>query len=192
MTDMSGADPERRIAILSGLQGSGKTTLCRRLVEEARVLGLDCAGILGPAQVEAGAKVGIDIEDVRTGERRALAAADDLPARLRLGPWRFDDEAVAWGRARLDDASPCDVLFVDEIGPLELNRGEGFTNALEVLRSGDYRLAVAVVRPALVDEVRTRLGARAGRIAVTVCQVPGDAGARGLARSIAALASREG
>jgi nucleoside-triphosphatase THEP1 len=41
-------------------------------------------------------------------------------------------------------------LIVDEIGPLELLRGEGWIEAMSVLRANDYRLAVVVVRPALV------------------------------------------
>jgi len=40
-------------------------------------------------------------------------------------------------------------------------RGQGWVNALDVLRSGRFRLAVAVVRPALLDTFRGAIpGAR--------------------------------
>ena len=151
--------PDRQIAILTGAVGTGKTTTCGRLLDRGRKLGLDCAGLLCPSRVDGGVKVGIDVVDARTGERRRLAEVDELPGRLRAGPYRFDDAAFAWGAARLGMACPCDVLIVDEIGPLEMGRGEGWVNALDVLRVGRYRLAVAVVRPSLEDAVWTALGA---------------------------------
>jgi len=109
---------------------------------------------------------GIDVVDVRTGERRSLAEQDGLPGGLRVGPHRFDETAIAWGRDRLDAACPCDILVVDEIGPLELERGAGWVNALRVLRVGDYRVAVIVVRPRLVEAVRAALGALPGTTVV--------------------------
>jgi nucleoside-triphosphatase THEP1 len=180
--------PDRQIAILTGASGTGKTTTCGRLLDHARDLGLDCAGILSPARVDGGAKVGIDVVDVRTEERRRLAEVDELPARLRLGPYRFDDEAVAWGAARLGVACPCDILFVDEIGPLEMDRGEGWVNALDILRVGHYSLAVAVVRGSLVDPVRAAVGTSETGL-VQRCVVPGREGLRELLSLVELAAS---
>jgi hypothetical protein len=47
---------------------------------------------------------------------------------------------------------------IDELGPLELTRNVGWTVAWDVLRSGGYRTAVVVVRPALMDATRKRIG----------------------------------
>lgn len=143
------------VFILTGPSGSGKTTACRELMALARQRGLDCAGIVCPARFENGRKTGIDLLNVRTGERRPLAKVDDRPADLRIGPFRFDTPAMRWGIAVLDAACPCDVLIVDEIGPLELARGQGWVNALDVLRAGRFGAAVAVVRPGLVDALRS-------------------------------------
>lgn len=144
----------RRLAILSGPIGCGKTMTCRRVVEQARQRGLDCAGLVSPARFDGARKVGIDLLDVRSGERRPLAEADRQPGELRTTAYRFDVSTVAWGSALLDAACPCDVLIVDELGPLELERGQGWRNALDVLRSGQFRLAVVVVRPALIEAFR--------------------------------------
>ena len=171
--------PDRQIAILTGAPGTGKTTTCGRLLGHARDLGLDCAGILSPARFEGGAKVGIDVVDVRSDERRRLADVDELPGRLRVGPYRFDDDSVAWGVARLGAACPCDIVFVDEIGPLEMDRGEGLVNAVDVLRDGRYRLAVAVVRASLVDAVRAAVSVT-GTVEVRRCIQPGREGLREL------------
>lgn len=142
------------IFILTGPSGSGKTTACRELMALARQRGLDCAGIVCPARFENGRKTGIDLLDVRTGERRPLAEVDDRPADLRIGPFRFDTRSMRWGIAVLDAACPCDVLIVDEIGPLELARRQGWINALDVLRSKQFGVAITVVRPRLVEAFR--------------------------------------
>ena len=151
--------PSGQIVILTGEPGTGKTTACRQLIERARDLGLDCAGILCPSRVIDEVKIGIDVVDVRTEERRRLAEVDELPGAVRMGPYRFDEEAIAWGVASLGRACPCDLLIVDEIGPLEMDRGGGWANALDVLLTGDCRLAVAVVRPSLVGAVRAAVNA---------------------------------
>ncbi|MCC7205748.1 MAG: hypothetical protein IT323_00485 [Anaerolineae bacterium] len=140
-----------RITVLTGEKGSGKTTLCQRILEGALQRGLDAAGVLSPARFDGDVKIGIDVLEVRTGERRALAEADDHPGVLRTHRYRFDPESVLWGAECLAAACPCDVLIVDEIGPLEVERGQGWANALDILRAGRYGLAVVVVRPGLLD-----------------------------------------
>ena len=76
---------------------------------------------------------------------------------------------------------------MDEIGPLEMDRGEGWTNALEVLRLGEYRLAVAVVRPSLVDAVRAAVG-----VSGTVVVRPGVAPGRGTVRDLLSMVELAG
>lgn len=141
----------KHIAILTGPPGSGKTTTCCQLADLARRCGLDCAGLVCPARFEGLRKAGIDVLDLRSGERRSLAEADDLPGLLRTSSYRFHVSAIAWGSTVLASACPCDLLIIDEIGPLELERRQGWVNALNVLRAGRFKLAVVVVRPALLN-----------------------------------------
>jgi nucleoside-triphosphatase THEP1 len=148
----------KHIAILTGPFGCGKTTTCRQLADLARQHGLDCAGIVCPARFDGGRKVGIDLLNLRTGECRPLAEADDQPSALRTTQYRFGADVMTWGATILDTACPGDVLIVDEIGPLELERGLGWVNALKVLREEQFDLAVVVVRPSLVDVFRAAMG----------------------------------
>lgn len=133
---------------------------CVQLADLARQRALNCAGVISPARFEGGVKVGIDVLDVRTGQRRPLAEAGGAggsPTELRTPRYRFDADAVAWGGEVLNAACPCDVLIVDELGPLELERGQGWANALDILRDGPFGMAVVVVRPGLLDVFRARL-----------------------------------
>jgi nucleoside-triphosphatase THEP1 len=109
----------KHIAILAGPFGSGKSTACCQLTDRVRQRGLDCAGIISPARFEGGVKVGIDVLDVRTDQRRLLAEIDDSPSRLRMTPYPFDTDAMAWAGEILNAACPCDLLIVDEIGPCQ-------------------------------------------------------------------------
>jgi nucleoside-triphosphatase THEP1 len=47
---------------------------------------------------------------------------------------------------------------VDELGPTELQFGQGWIEAITLLREGDYRLALVVVRPTLLHEALPRFG----------------------------------
>ena len=147
-----------QIVVLTGDLGSGKTTTCLQFAEQVTGQGLDCAGIVCPARFAGQRKAGIDLLDLRTKERRPLAEADEQPAALRTGMYRFEVDTIAWGMTCLESACPCDGLIIDELGPLELERGAGWTNALDILRAGQFRLAVVVVRPRLVDTFRMFVG----------------------------------
>jgi nucleoside-triphosphatase len=152
---------------LTGPRGAGKTTFCRTLAERARAAGWDVAGLLSPGVFEDGVKTGILAQALRTGETHPLARVHPPPGgasevegrspQLAFGNWLFDAAAFTWGNQVLEASLPCDLLIVDELGPLELVRGEGWTSALAVLRQPRYRVGLVVVRPELVEIARQSL-----------------------------------
>lgn len=149
-----------RVVLLTGEREVGKTYLCQRVMNEARRRGFFCAGVLSPARHEAQQRVGITLVDVATGEERPLASADDGTQGLRWGRYRFVTSSLEWGTERLARATPCDLLVVDEVGPLEMELGKGLVNALDVLAGGRFSLALVVARPELVEELKARLEGR--------------------------------
>ncbi|MHB8798555.1 MAG: nucleoside-triphosphatase [Thermoanaerobaculia bacterium] len=151
------AFPEGTLALLTGGRGAGKTRWCEALALAGRDAGLAVSGLVSPPVLAGGEKTAIDLLDVASGERRRLAerARADLPGTEGLG-WRFDPEALAFGNALLGRVDTCDLLLVDELGPLEFGRGSGLTAAFGLLDARCYRLAVVVVRPALVAAAEAR------------------------------------
>lgn len=169
--------------LLSGASGSGKTTRCLALLQQARAAGLHPVGLVSPAVFEAGARTAIDLLDVASGERRRLAlrcpelALQQPPGNMGLSQrqtsgtsgldpqqppgttrlsWDFDPETIAWGNQILATLPPGDLLLVDELGPLELLDQQGLTAALPRLDARLDRLAVIVVRPALLPVAQAR------------------------------------
>jgi nucleoside-triphosphatase THEP1 len=147
------------LAIITGDRGTGKTALCRRLADRAGAAGWHVAGILSLAVMSGGQKTAIEAQDLRTGEFRLLArrrAEDTASSGLHTPAWVFDESGVSWGNCVLEESTPCDLLVVDELGPLELERGQGWTAGISAVHSGEYRHAVVVVRPELLSLATTR------------------------------------
>jgi len=142
--------------LITGPRGAGKTTLCTRFAAAAREAGLDVAGLLSPARLADGRKAGIDVRDLRSGEQHPLAERRGDMDGPGTDEWAFHADALAWGEARLREATPCDVLIVDELGPLELVHGEGWQEALTALERRAFRLALVVIRPELLETARAR------------------------------------
>ncbi|NPV76460.1 MAG: hypothetical protein HPY59_08785 [Anaerolineae bacterium] len=137
--------------IVTGWRSSGKTAFCQGLIQQARLENWDVAGILSPARFENGIKVAIDAVDLRTTIQKPLAnlqRQDETD--LAFGDWFFNRRTLTWGNQALRESAPCDLLVIDELGPLEFNLHTGWTAAFEVLESASFRIALAVIRPELM------------------------------------------
>ena len=144
--------------IVTGWRGSGKTTFCRALLQRARLSGWDAAGLLSPAVFQGRIKYSILAEDIRSGERRLLATAHpQTETDLAFGQWFFHRNTLDWGNRMLQSSVPCDLLVIDELGPLEFNLSSGWVSALEVIRTAQFRLALVVIRTELLEQAQHTL-----------------------------------
>lgn len=150
-------DGSPQLFLITGLSGVGKTTWCGELIELAQAQGLRVAGLWSPAVFENGRKIGIDMVDVHSNERRRLAHLRGREtAAVSTIQWAFDPEVIIWGNQTLDNLPENDLLVIDELGPLEFMREEGLMAGLRVLDAGAYRVAVVVIRPSLLPEAQAR------------------------------------
>jgi len=146
-----------KVLILSGPIGSGKTTLCLDLVEHLKKADLVVHGIVTPPVNVNGNKVGIDLVDLQSEEKKRFASLNEsVPTGLSTGKWSFDADVMNWGDQTLGHATPCQVLIVDELGPLEFERGIGFQNGVAAIDSGDFSVALVVIRPSLIMAAKQR------------------------------------
>jgi hypothetical protein len=62
------------------------------------------------------------------------------------------------GKIAIDamDAATCDLLFVDELGPLEFRGEGGFVHGFAAIEARRYLLAIVVIRPELLKDAMVR------------------------------------
>ncbi len=143
------------IWIITGDRQAGKTTFCQQWIDIARKAGWEVSGLLSPAEFIDGLKAAIWVEDLRFGERRLLASLMPTPGlEVRIGKWYFSGQVMEWGNEALKRSSPCDLLVIDELGPLEFDRLEGWQAGLTLVSKGDYQLALIVIRPEYLSQAR--------------------------------------
>ena len=146
--------------LLTGERQVGKTTVCRRVAVLSRELGYEPAGMLSPALLSRdGLPLAYHALMVSDGEQRLLARADgDLggPCTRR---YSFDADVLSWviGKLRGAISQGCDLLIVDEIGPLELEQGRGLAPLLSDLSTERLPPLLLVVRPELTAQLQNRL-----------------------------------
>lgn len=140
-----------QVLLISGERNAGKTTVCRKAVGLAQAAGYSCGGLLTISGKEPHQLIAINVS---TGATRQLTSPQ---GQVTQGSYRFDPEALGWGAEVIAQTSGCDLLVIDELGPLEIERCQGWAVALDVLREGWFQLGLAVVRPELVSQVQSQL-----------------------------------
>ncbi len=154
-----------KIIILTGEIQSGKTSLCKEVSLKAKEAGVQLSGLISPAVFTKGEKTGIDIINLKNGERRRLAVLrDGEQTGLETKRWSFLNETLQWGNQVLENVVPCDLLIVDELGPLEFDRGKGWVSGLKAVDSGEYQVALLVIRQSLIDKATSRWNQNISRI----------------------------
>jgi nucleoside-triphosphatase THEP1 len=172
------------VTLLTGARGEGKSAFCRELLRIEGVAGLvslpreDSGGarwgfdaVVFPGEqrfplarvIDPGRWSRRASENGRTGYELTSPPEDDSfdPATvtdgIALGPYLFSAEAIRLaGEALLQVAGQAStrLVVVDEIGPLELGRGEGLIDPLRQLLRGETgqspRPLLVVVRASLV------------------------------------------
>jgi nucleoside-triphosphatase THEP1 len=126
--------------------------------------GLCVAGVLTPAVVESGVKVGIEAVDLHSGEARLLARDDRDLKGIQVGQYSFDDRSLEWVVACCSEPlvqssafAGETLVFVDEIGRLELNRGAGLARLVPLLAQPRDGKVIVIVRDTLLDRLIARV-----------------------------------
>jgi len=148
------------ITIVTGTSGVGKTTLLLKQIERLKNKGRLPLGIMTPAIYnETGIKVGFYAVDVANGRKWELGRSDRVLDGPSYGPYSFSEKGFIKANNMLVQvlSKGSGNLFLDEIGPLELEKGYGFLPVLSLIRSfSESRNLYLVVRQSLIDEFAGR------------------------------------
>jgi nucleoside-triphosphatase len=149
----------KRVLLLTGSPGVGKTSLMLRIVESLKAKGYNVGGMVS-REVRVGRdRVGFEILDLKTGRKGWLAhvAQKEGP---QVGRYRVnvgDLEAIGV-EAITSAVTRSDVIVIDEIGPMELHSRKFREAVLKAAES--LKLLVGVVHwkatDTLIDRVKGR------------------------------------
>ncbi len=154
---------KRKVFIITGKRGVGKSTVCRKVFNLVYMKNHKPAGIISPPIYDSeGNKVGIMLENLITNEQWLLALTNsntNLEGPF-YGLYKFSREGLNKAINILKEAfqSGCDLIVLDEIGPLELEKGDGFKPIIELFTYKKDMILLIVVRPSLIKEFQYLIG----------------------------------
>jgi nucleoside-triphosphatase len=150
---------KKRLLLLTGSPGIGKTTVLLRTVEALKFKGYSVGGMVSREVRSCGMRVGFEILDLGTNRRGWLAHVNQKVG-PQVGKYRvnLEDLDVVGAEAILKAVEECDVVAIDEIGPMELF-SEKFRLAVKKAVESN-KLVIGVVhwkaKHRLIGEVKAR------------------------------------
>ncbi|NLA50006.1 MAG: hypothetical protein GX876_11165 [Bacteroidales bacterium] len=155
LSEIRNEKPERKkIFIVCGPRGRGKTTFVRKVIDLLREKNLSVSGILAEALMDGPASKGYDIVNLETGERQAFLRSEDKCGNGRIGRFYVYPKGLEGGKTLFAGliSARTDLVVIDEVGRLEL-RGGGWHDSLTNLLGKSEHNILITVRRELVERV---------------------------------------
>jgi len=147
----------QKIFIITGMQGSGKTTLIREVVQTLRKNGVRTGGIVAEGKWINSKRDSFDLVDLQTDERMVFCQRTLVDGWEKLRSFYINPDGKQFGGAALDidHLKNAHLIVIDEIGPFEL-QGKGWAHPFEgIVNSLNIPLLISV-REGLVEEVANK------------------------------------
>lgn len=160
---------QKRVFLLTGSPGVGKTTVLTKCVINLSEKGVSVGGMVSSEIREGKARVGFEIRDLTNSQHGILAHVNQKRG-PKVGKYRVNLEDLhnIGAQAIRKALRKCDLIAIDEIGPMELFSEEFKEAVEEALES--RKLVLAVVHYRADDEIISKVKSRkdAETIIVTV------------------------
>lgn len=145
--------------LVVGEPRSGKTSWCREYIEGQRKCGCSVGGVLSSPIEKQGQRIGFDVIDLLTGKQAPFARLSRLErfkAGEAVGDYTISRRGISFARRAIERAveSRCDLVVIDEVGPLELG-GKGLMPAVELALASPVNVLI-VVRASLREALQRR------------------------------------
>jgi nucleoside-triphosphatase len=150
---------QKRVLLITGAPGVGKTTVLINTVEALKAEGVSVGGMISREAREGNARVGFEILDLTNSKRGWLANINQKDG-PQVGKYRVNlqDLENIGAKAVMEAAEKCAVLAIDEIGPMELYSRKFKQAVRQALLGQKPVLAVvhAKAKDPLIQEARQR------------------------------------
>jgi nucleoside-triphosphatase THEP1 len=142
------------VFIISGKVSEGKTRFITDLNRRLRDRQIATGGFYARRVMQDGQTLGYDLVRVDTGEAYNFLAVKRKETANHIGKYEINTDTLEIGKRTLaaENIQGKDVVFLDEIGRLELN-GDGWSKSLEKLLAVTSLCLVITVRKDYLDQV---------------------------------------
>jgi nucleoside-triphosphatase len=160
---------QKRVLLLTGNPGIGKTTVLMKTVNVLKGRGYAVGGMMSREVREGGRRVGFEILDLSSFRHGWLAHVNQKTG-PQVGRYRvnIEDLNTVGAQAIIDAVEKCGVIAIDEIGPMELF-SEKFKEAVRKALNS-RKLVIAVVhwktKDTLIREAKNRQDAETTTVTI--------------------------
>jgi nucleoside-triphosphatase len=149
----------KRILLITGSPGTGKTTLLLKIIETVKQNGHRIGGMISREVRSDGTRVGFQIADLDTGTNGWLAHVNQNTG-PQIGKYRvnLNDLNKIGAEAIIKAVEHCDLIAIDEIGLMELLSEKFVTSVRKAVESSKPIIATVhwKARNKLIDEIKAR------------------------------------
>jgi nucleoside-triphosphatase THEP1 len=147
----------KKIFIITGSIGEGKTTYVKKLIEIFRKYNIKCGGILSERVLTNSQTTGYDLVNIETGEKETFLREYEECGSERIGRFTICPKGLALGNVILNSLILSENTFViiDEIGLLEI-RNKGWSDCLNDLVENSGNHILLIVRDTYIHEVKNK------------------------------------
>jgi len=153
---------QKRVLLLTGAPGVGKTTVLIKAVDALKAKGFTVGGMISREAREGNVRIGFEILDLTNSKHGWLAHVNQRSG-PQVGKYRvnLEDLEKIGATAIAGAIEKCDVIAIDEIGPMELFSQKFKQAVKQALESRKLVLAVVhgKARDPLVNEAKMRVDA---------------------------------
>jgi nucleoside-triphosphatase len=150
---------QKRVLLLTGAPGVGKTTVLIKAVDALKAKGISVGGMISREARAGNVRIGFEIIDLTNSKHGWLAHVNQ-----RTGPQvgkyhvNLEDLDNIGAQAIMQALEKCDVIAIDEIGPMEMFSQKFKQAVKQALESKKLVLAVvhAKARDPLIAEAKQR------------------------------------